>query len=55
MNPEQCQQMLCQMSDDPEAWRRPPFADLYGACLAAKYDGDDDDDRDLMSPASTPF
>jgi hypothetical protein len=35
------QQMLCSLSDDPEAWRRAPFSDLYGACLAAKYGHDE--------------
>lgn len=33
----QRQQMMVSLSDDPDAWRRPPFADIYGQCLNAKY------------------
>ena len=35
------QHLLCSLSDDPEQWRRSPFVDLHGACMAAKY-GDDE-------------
>jgi hypothetical protein len=44
------QQMMCGLSDNPDQWRRAPFVDLYGACLAAKLD--DDDER---CPEDGPF
>jgi hypothetical protein len=45
---------LCQMSDDPEQWRRPPFAGIYGACIQAKY-GTDGDGRDFLDSSACPF
>lgn len=48
MNPEQCQQMLCELTDDPMKYRRPPMFDLLAACHSAKY-GDGDTGRDYLT------
>lgn len=46
--------MMASLSDDPDMWRRPPMQPILDACYSAKY-GDDDGDRDWLSPSTTPF
>jgi hypothetical protein len=48
------QWLACNMTDNPEQFRRAPMQGILDACMNAKY-GDDDGGRDFMSPAETPF
>jgi hypothetical protein len=42
------QMWMCQMSDDPQQYRRGPFAGILEQCSNARY-GNDDGGRDFLT------
>lgn len=42
------QRMMCDMSDDPEQFRRAPFSEILTQCTNAKY-GNEDGGRDFLT------